>query len=380
MRIADVRPLSFWDGRRNSFVVVIETDDGLTGLGEAGIGGHLPAITAAIETFKPWLIGQDATRIEHIWQYLFRGAFFPGGNILSAAVSAIDIALWDINAQALGVPLYRLLGGRTRDRVPAYCHIGGHALDGVVESAQAAVAEGWRYVRWGIPQQGERHEPTAVVRESIAGMEALRDALGDDVEICFDIHARLDPSDAIALSRGIEATRPYFIEDPVRSENLQLYRHLRAHIHSPLAAGEHYASKWDVRQLIEEDLVDFMRADLCIIGGISEAKKVAGWCEAHQIRLATHNPLGPVSSAACLHLNLAIPNVGVAEQPRRPGSVLTEIFPVQIGWDDGYLLPNDERNGLGIVFDEQAALASPPRTAAQFGRLLVRDDGSLTNW
>jgi galactonate dehydratase len=380
MRIADVRPLSFWDGRRNSFVVVIETDDGLTGLGEAGIGGHLPAITAAIETFKPWLIGQDATRIEHIWQYLFRGAFFPGGNILSAAVSAIDIALWDINAQALSVPLYRLLGGRTRDRVPAYCHIGGHALDGVVESAQAAVTEGWRFVRWGIPQQGERHEPTVVVRESIAGMETLRDALGDDVEICFDIHARLDPSDAIALSRGIEATRPYFIEDPVRSENLQLYRHLRAHIHSPFAAGEHYASKWDVRQLIEEDLVDFMRADLCIIGGISEAKKVAGWCEAHQIRLATHNPLGPVSSAACLHLNLAIPNVGVAEQPRRPGSALTEIFPVQIAWEDGYLLPNDERNGLGIVFDERAALASPPRAAAQFGRLLVRDDGSLTNW
>ena len=380
MRIADVRPISFWDGRRNSFVVVVETDEGLTGLGEAGIGGHLPAITAAIETFKPWLLRQDATRIEHIWQYLFRGAFFPGGNILSAAVSAIDIALWDINAQALGVPLYRLLGGRTRDRVPAYCHIGGHALDGVVESAQAAVAEGWRFVRWGIPQQGERHEPTLVVRESIAGMEALRDALGDDVEICFDIHARLDPSDAITLSRGIEATRPYFIEDPVRSENLQLYRHLRAHIHSPLAAGEHYASKWDVRQLIEEDLVDFMRADLCIIGGISEAKKVAGWCEAHQIRLATHNPLGPVSSAACLHLNLAIPNVGVAEQPRRPGSALTEIFPVQIGWEDGYLLPNDEQNGLGIVFDERAALASPPRVAAQFGRLLVRDDGSLTNW
>lgn len=380
VKIADVRPVGFWDGRRNWLVIVVETDDGLIGLGEAGIGAHQAAITGIIETFKPWLVGQDATRIEYIWQYLFRGAFFPGGNILSSAVSAIDIALWDINAQALGVPLYRLLGGRYRDRVPTYCHIGGHALGGVVESAQAAVAEGWRFVRWGIPEQGQRHEPTVVIRESIAGMEALRGALGEDVEICFDIHARLEPSDAIALSRGIEGTRPYFIEDPVRSENVQLFRHLRNHIHSPIAAGEHYASKWDVRQLIEEDLVDFMRADLCIIGGITEAKKVAGWCETHQIRLVTHNPLGPISSAACLHLNLATPNVGVAEQIRKPGTTLQEFFPVQIGWEDGYLLPNDDRPGLGITFDEQAALASPPRPAESFGRLLKRDDGSITNW
>jgi galactonate dehydratase len=380
MKISDVRAVGFWDGRRNSMAIVVETDDGLIGLGEAGSNAHQPAITGIIGNFKTWLIGQDATRIEHIWQYLFRGAFFPGGNLLSAAVSAIDMALWDINAQALGVPLYRLLGGRTRERVPAYCHIGHHMLDGVVESAQAAVAEGWRYIRWGIPEQGERHEPTVAIRESIAGMEQLRAAVGDEIEICFDIHARLDPADAIALCRGIEATRPYFIEDPIRSENVQIYRHLRTHIHSPLAMGEHYASKWDVRQLIEEDLVDFMRADLGIIGGITEGRKVAGWCETHQIRMATHNPFGPISSAASLHFNLAIPNMGVAEQPRRPGTILTDIFPVQIGWEEGYLLPNDDRPGLGIVFDERAAQDSPPRPIESFGRLLRRDDGSLTNW
>lgn len=380
MKIGDVRTVPFWDGRRNSLAIVVETDAGLIGLGEAGSNAHQPAVVGVIEAFKPWLIGQDATRIEHIWQYLFRGAFFPGGNLLSAAVSAIDMALWDINAQALGVPLYRLFGGRMRERVPAYCHIGGHALEGLVESAQAAAAAGWRFVRWGIPEQGERHEPTVVIRESIAGMEALRDALGDEIEICFDIHARLDPSDAIALCRGIEATRPYFIEDPIRSENVQLYRHLRAHIHSPLAVGEHYASKWDVRQLIEEDLIDFARIDLGIIGGLTEGRKVAGWCETHQIRMATHNPFGPISAAASLHFNLAVPNMGVAEQPRLPGSTMTEIFPIQIGWQDGYLLPNDDRPGLGITFDERAALASPPHPADSFGRLLLRDDGSLTNW
>ena len=384
MKIADVRPVLCWGGYKNMLVVVVETDDGLTGVGEAGMSSHLPAVAEAVNTLKQWIVGEDATRIEHLWQLMFRGGFFSGGNILSSAVSAIDIALWDVNAKALGLPVYRLLGGLARDRVPAYCHIGGHALQGVVESAQAAVAEGWRYIRWGIPQQGRRHEPTVAARESIAGMEALREAVGDEVEICFDIHARLDPSDAITLSRGIEPTRPYFIEDPIRSENVQLFRHLRQHINSPLAAGEHYASKWEFRQLIEEDLIDFARIDLCIVGGISEARKIANWCETHQIRLATHNPLGPVSSAACMHLNLAVTNVGVAEQPRRPGTTLTDLFPTQIDWEDGFLVPSD-RPGLGIEFNEQAALASPGRFEQSDrpglqGRLLVRDDGSLTNW
>ncbi|HEX5416484.1 MAG TPA: mandelate racemase/muconate lactonizing enzyme family protein [Chloroflexota bacterium] len=376
MKILDVRPVHFWAGNANRLIVVVETDDGITGLGESG--PHLPATAAAIEMLKPRLIGEDASRIEHLWQVMFRGGFFPGGNILGAAVSAIDTALWDINAKALGVPLYRLLGGRYRDRVPAYCHIGGHQLAGLVESGVAAAEEGWKYLRWGLPQQGDRHEPRVVIRESIEGMEKLRAAVGDEIELCFDVHARFDPADAIILAKGIEPTRPYFLEDPVRSENLQLYRHLRQHIDIPLAAGEHYASKWEIRQLVEEDLIDFARPDLCIIGGITEAKKVAAMCEAHQIRIVTHNPLGPVSSAACLHLNLAIPNVGVAEQPRKPGSNVTDFFPVQIGWEDGYLVPSD-RPGLGVEFDEKAALASPPQPPGR-GRLLRRDDGSITNW
>lgn len=377
MKIRDVRPIAFTSGQRSMLVVVVETDDGIAGIGEAGTGQHL-AIAGAVEALKPRLVGQDATRIEHLWQLMFRGAFFPGGHILGAAVSAIDITLWDINARALGVPVHRLLGGTCRERVPCYVHIGGHAIEGAIESAQAAVAEGWRFVRWGIPQQGERHEPRVVIRESIEGMERLRAAVGPEVEICFDIHARLDPSDAIQLARGIEHTRPYFIEDPIRSENVQLYRHLRQHIHSPIAAGEHYASKWELRQLIEEDLIDFVRADLCIVGGLTEGRKVANWAETHQIRLATHNPLGPVSAAACMHLSAAVTNQGVAEMTRRPGTTMTDVFPVQIDWADGYLIPS-ERPGLGIEFDQAAALASPYQGPGR-GRMLLRDDGSITNW
>lgn len=377
MKIRDVRSVMFTSGGRSMLVAIVETDEGVSGIGEAGTG-QLPAIAGVVETLKPRLIGQDATRIEHLWQLMFRGGFFPGGHILGAAVSAIDIALWDLNAKALGVPVHRLLGGKCRDRVPCYCHIGGHQLDGLVESAQAAVEEGWRYVRWGSPQQGDRHEPRVVIRESIRGMEALREALGDEIEICFDVHARLDPSDAIQLARGIEHTRPYFVEDPIRSENVQLYRHIRRHVHAPIAAGEHYASKWEMRQLIEEDLIDFVRADLCIVGGLTEGRKVANWAESHQIRLATHNPLGPISSAACMHLSAAVTNQGVAEMLRRPGTSMTDVFPVQIDWQDGYLIPSN-RPGLGIEFDEAAARAHPYQGPGA-GRMLLRDDGSLTNW
>jgi len=376
VKITDVRPVLFWAGHKNALVVVVETDEGIAGIGEAG--AHVQASAAAVELLKTRLVGEDATRIEHLWQVMFRGGFFSGGNVLGSAISAIDIALWDLNAKAFGVPVYRLLGGLVRERVPAYCHIGGHELDGLVESGMAAVEEGWKFIRWGLPQQGDRHEPTVVVRESIEGMEKLRAAVGSGVEICFDVHARLDPSDAITLARGIQPTRPYFLEDPIRSENVQLFRHLRQHVDVPLAAGEHYSSKWEFRQLVEEDLIDFARTDLCIVGGITEARKVANWCETHQIRMATHNPLGPVSSAACMHLNLALTNVGVQEQPRRPGTTLADVFPVQIGWKDGYLVPS-ERPGLGVEFDEKAALASPFRPGSK-GRLLRRDDGAITNW
>jgi len=380
MKIRDVRPVLFSTAQRNMLVCVVETDDGITGLGEAGMSSHLPAVAAAIETLKPRVVGEDATRIEHLWQLMFRGGFFPGGNILSSAVSAVDIALWDVNAKALGVPVYRLLGGKVRDRVPCYAHIGGHDLKGAAEDARQKAEEGWKFVRWGAPSQGDRHEPRIVMRETVEGMEAIRAAVGEDVEICYDFHARMDPSDAIQITRAIEHTRPFFIEDPIRSENIQLYRHIRQHVHSPLAVGEHYASKWEFRQLIEEDLIDFARIDLCIVGGITEAKKVAGWAETHQIRLATHNPLGPVSAAACMHLSCAVTNQGVAEQPRKPGSTMQDVFPVQIDWQDGYLVPSD-RPGLGIEFDEAAATKMPFGShGLGRGRMLRRDDGSITNW
>ncbi len=379
MKIRNIEAFPVWGGFRNFLFVVVDTDEGISGVGEAGLTGRELAVMGALEHFKPLLLGQDPFRIEHLWQVLFRGGFFPAERVLSSALSAIDIALWDIKGKALGVPVYELLGGRVRDRVVCYPHNVGHGpdIESLVESCRQSVEEGWKFVRWGLPQQGEILEPAWAIRQGLRQLEAVRKAIGDEIEICFDVHTRLDPADAIQFCRAAAAYRPFFIEDPIRCENPQSYRLLRQQTQVPLAAGEQFSSKWEFRQLIEEDLIDYARVDLCIVGGITEAKKIAGWCETHYIKLAVHNPLGPVSTAACLHLNLACSNFGVQEQPRRPGTMLTDVVPGQVEWEDGYLLP-PQRPGLGIEFDREAARRSP----FQMRELphLRRLDGSFTNW
>ena len=379
MKITTITPYPVWGGQRNFLFVVVDTDEGIYGVGEAGITGRELAVMGAIEHLKPLLIGQDPARIEHIWQTLFRGGFFPAQHILSAAISAIDIALWDIKGKALGVPIYDLLGGRVRDRVVCYPHNRGHEMEiaPLVESCLQTKEEGWKFVRWGLPSAGPILEPRRSVLAAIAQFQAVREAVGDEIELTFDVHTRLDLPDALWLCREVEPFRPFFIEDPLRCENPDSFKTLRPRTSVPLAAGEQFSSKWEFRQLIEEEWIDYARVDLCIVGGFTEAKKIAGWCETHYIKLAVHNPLGPVSTAACLQLNLACPNFGVQEQPARPGTVLADVVPVQPAWEDGCLLP-PERPGLGIEFDREAArrhpfqMTEPPH--------LHRVDGSVTNW
>jgi len=379
MKITQIETYPVWGGHRNFLFVVVDTDEGIYGVGEAGITGRELAIVGAIEHFKPLLIGQDPARIEHIWQLLFRGGFFPAQRILTAAISAIDIALWDIKGKALGVPIYELLGGRVRDKVVCYPHNVGHNMEigPLVESCLQTKAEGWKFVRWGLPNDGQILEPRPAVLTAIKQFQAVREAVGDEIEITFDVHTRLDLPDALWLCQEVESLRPFFIEDPLRSENPDSFKTLRPRTTVPLAAGEQFSSKWEFRQLVEEEWIDYARIDLCIAGGFTEAKKIAGWCETHYIKLAVHNPLGPVSSAACLQLNLACPNFGVQEQPRRPGTTLTDVAPVQPEWEDGYLLP-PTLPGLGIEFDREAAKKHP----FQMTELphLRRLDGSFTNW
>jgi len=379
MKITNIEAYPVWNGHRNFTFVVVDTDEGIYGVGEAGITGRELAVMGAIDHFRPLLIGQDPARIAHIWQLLFRGGFFPAQRILSAAISALDIALWDIKGKALGVPIYELLGGRVRDKVVCYPHNVGHGQDvaPLVESCLRTKKEGWKFVRWGLPQDGQILEPRQAVLTAVRQFQAVREAVGDEIEIVFDVHTRLDLPDTLWLCKEMEPLRPFFIEDPLRCENPDTFKTLRPRTSVPLAAGEQFSSKWEFRPLIEKEWIDYARVDLCIVGGFTEAVKIAGWCETHYIKLAVHNPLGPVSTAACLQLNLACPNFGVQEQPGKPGATLADVFPVQPQWQDGYLLP-PTRPGLGIEFDRQAAQKRP----FQMTELphLHRLDGSVTNW
>jgi galactonate dehydratase len=379
MKITNIETYPVWGGFRNYLFVVVDTDEGIYGVGEAGITGRELAVIGAIEHLKPLLVGQDSSRIEHLWQVMARGGFFPAQRVIMSAISAIDIALWDIKGKALGVPVYDLLGGRVRDKVVCYPHNVGHAMEiaPLVESCLKTKEEGWKFVRWGLPQEGDLIEPRKAVQAAIKQLHAVREAVGDDIEITLDVHTRLDLPDAVWLCEEAEAVRPFFIEDPLRCENPDSFKTLRPRTTVPLAAGEQFSSKWEFRQLIEEEWIDYARVDLCIIGGFTEAKKVAGMCEAHYIKMAVHNPLGPVSSAACLQFNLAVSNFGVQEQPRKPGTMLTDVVIGQADWVDGCMLP-PTKPGLGIEFDREAAKKSPFRVAEL--PQLRREDGSFTNW
>ena len=362
------------------FFVKVETDAGIYGLGEGGLSRRGLALAEVVRSFEPFLIGADPFQTEHLWQVMFRGAFFPGGVVQAAAVSAVDIALWDIKGKALNVPVYELLGGQTRDKVVCYPHNGGGAIDALVASCKNTHEAGWKFVRWGLADGADSgtFEPRRAIRHGVEQVQAVRNALGDRVEILVDVHTRLDPADSLDFCNRVAPYNPFFIEDPLRSENPASLRRLRQQTSVPLAVGEQFDSKWTFRAVIEEDLMDYCRVDLCIAGGLTEARKIAGWCETHYIHLAPHNPLGPVSTAACLHLCLASSLVGVQELPRAPMSSLADEFPVQVPFEAGYLLP-PQAPGLGIEFNE-AALTNVSTQDYGPPTGYRRDDGSYTNW
>jgi L-alanine-DL-glutamate epimerase-like enolase superfamily enzyme len=376
MKITAIR--SFVAGDiRDFFFVVVETDEGIRGIGEGGITWRDAAMAGFVEALKPLLIDQDPMRIEHLWQKMFRAGFFPAGRLGAAAVSAIDIALWDIKAKALGVPLYQLLGGRVRDRVLCYCHIGHDDPAGLAAQAVAKVKEGWRFLRFGLCNEGDIFEPTTEVLRAVELFQAAREAVGPEVEIVIDVHTRLDPAHAITLCERLQPLRPFFVEDPIRSENPTTLRKLSRTVNVPIAMGEQWATKWEFRSVIEEELIDYARIDLCIVGGLTEALKIAGWCETHYINIVPHNPLGPVSTAACMHLDLATSNFAVQECTWIPGTYLKDLFPTQVPYEPGYfLLPTQP--GLGLELDESALAKYPP--LGQKAPLLRRRDGSFTNW
>ena len=388
MKVTQIKnfPISDEDGRVY-YIVKVETDAGIYGLGEVVIRNWGGAIGKAIEHLSEIVIGEDPFSTEKLWQYMFRGGFFPADKVYSCAISAIDIALWDIKAKALEMPLYKLLGGPVRDKVICYPHTQGDTVADLLDNCKRHIEDGWKFVRWHQPETGPSSvyvnnmntlEPIDSVRLAEEQIATIREAIGPDIQICFDMHTRLDTAHAVALCKAVEPYRPFFMEDPLRSENPASYRTLARHVSLPIAAGEQWATKWPFREVIEEELINYARIDLCIVGGITEALKITHWAETHYIDIVPHNPLGPVSAAACVALCMASTNVGVQEMPRRPGSYATDLFPKQIEWEGGYAWCPDEP-GMGVDFNEELALNSivdptgwPPQ--------LRRNDGSFTNW
>ena len=375
MQIADVWLTAVPGPGQDMLLVVVETDDGGQGVGEIGVRTSAGVSRAVLKHLQDVLIGADVSRIEHLWQVLSRGDFFPADRSAAGVISAVDIALWDIRGKTFDVPLYELIGGRVRDYVTCYTHVHpeGHDTDVVVDNSRRLVAEGWRHLRLVVPAAGDVLEPRQAMRVAIEQFHAVRDAVGNDIELIVDAHTRLDPSDAVTLCREIELSRPYFVEDAVRSEDVEAYRMLRARTGVPLAAGEQLTSKWQFRPLIEGDLIDFARIDLGIAGGITEGRKIAAMAEAHHIKVATHNPLGPVSTAAAMHFNLACSNFGVQEMA--PSFAHAAVDHPHL-LDRGRLTA-PRRPGLGVELDfTKVDEPGEPARTPQVRRL----DGSFTNW
>ncbi|NLX04892.1 MAG: mandelate racemase/muconate lactonizing enzyme family protein [Phycisphaerae bacterium] len=397
MKITNIECIPVQAPGRTLVPVLVETDAGLVGVGEAGLQRRWHAVDGAIRHMKQWLIGQDPMRIEYLWQRLFRGGFYPADRLIGSAIAGIDIAMWDIKGQVLGVPVYQLLGGRCRDYVECftqpnylvrdYCADAGDLLKALddpdadpaaaAELARECRSRGHRYFRIGLTPDGERFDSRAAVRKLVAQLRAVRDALGDSMELMVDLHTRLSPDEAIWFCREIEPLNLFAVEDPIRSEHISGYRHIREHTGVPLAAGEQWANKWEFRAVIEEELVDYVRIDICIAGGLTEAKKIAAMAEAHLIRTLPHNPLGPVCTAASLHLDLACDNAGPQEVIFPPQTTLPDVFECAFAMD-GVRLTVPEAPGIGVRFNRQAAKAHPAQMTEP--PHFSREDGSFTNY
>ena len=386
MRITAVKGFAVQGGLRNVFIVKIETDAGITGLGEGGMAGREWAMQGMLDHAATILVGQDPLRIEHLWQVLYRSWYFEGGNILGAVISAVDIALWDLLGKHLNVPVYQLLGGAVRDRVTCFATPGTLTGPGIVETARAHVDAGWRYLRFspGMPgddwtgDMGAVYEPMESIELSAHWIREVRRAVGPGVGLSIDFHHRLNVAEAAHFCAQIADIHLMFLEEPIRTENPKAYAQLRAMTPMPFAIGEEFASKWSFVPFLEDGLLNYARIDVSNVGGLTEARKVAGWCEAHYIDLMPHNPLGPVTTAASVHLGLATSNFAQLEYLEQVGAAYPrDLFPTTIDLDGpGYNLPTAP--GLGVTFNEDA-VGDHPFTYWEAPRW-QRRDGAHTNW
>ena len=401
MKIKDIRIIVCSPGR-NFVTVKIVTDEGIYGIGDGTVNGREKAVVAYLEHIVPTLIGKDPMRLEDIWQYLYRGAYWRRGPITMAAISAIDMALWDIKGKAANMPVYQLLGGASRERVMIYQHVGGLTIEETVEGVLARKEEGLQAIRAqiaipGLPPiygtgpsvdqskgmiQPLPHEEVWSTSKYLPLIpklfERLRDAVGWDTHLLHDVHHRLTPIEAARLGKDLEPYRLFWLEDPVPAELQEGFRVIRQHTTTPIALGEIFNSIWDCQQLISEQLIDYVRVTSVHAGGITGLRRIFDFASIYHVRTACHGPMdvSPVAMGANVHVDLWVPNFGIQEF-----SGYTEathaVFPHAWTQTGGFLHPGDAP-GHGVDIDEELAAKYPYEAAyLPVARL---EDGTLWNW
>ncbi|WP_326686374.1 D-galactonate dehydratase family protein [Streptomyces sp. NBC_01795] len=380
----------------------ITTTDGVTGLGDATLNGRELAVVAYLrDHVAPLLIGKDPARIEDIWQYLYKGAYWRRGPVTMTAVSAVDTALWDIKGKTAGLPVYQLLGGRSRDGVLVYSHASGTDTPALLDDVERFLDLGYKAVRaqaavpdvggtYGV-RKGKLYEPAATalpdeqpwdtesyLRFAPTYLEAVRERFGFGFHLLHDVHHRLTPMEAARFGKRVEDIGLLWMEDPTPAENQESFRLIRQHTTTPVAVGEVLTSIWDVQHLITEQLIDYVRTTVAHAGGITHLRRIFDLAALYQVRTGSHGAtdLSPVSLSANVHLDLAVPNFGIQEYMGHPEEA-AEVFQGGVTFADGMLHPSEEP-GLGVEFDERAAARFPyePRYLPVARRL----DGSVHDW
>ncbi|MEO6082024.1 MAG: D-mannonate dehydratase ManD [Umezawaea sp.] len=387
---------------RNFVTLRITTSDGVTGLGDATLNGRELAVASYLrDHLVPLLIGRDPARIEDTWQYLYRGAYWRRGPVTMTSIAAVDTALWDIKGKVAGLPVYQLLGGRSRDGVMVYSHASGVDVPSLLDDvarfrdlgylavrAQAAVPDiGGSY---GV-RKGAVYEPAATSlpdeqpwsTEAYLGfapgyLRAVRDRFGFDFHLLHDVHHRLTPIEAARFGKEVEDCRLFWMEDPTPAENQEAFRLIRQHTTTPLAVGENLTSIWDVQHLITEQLIDYVRTTVVHAGGITHLRRIFDLAALYQVRTGSHGAtdLSPVSLAAAVHVDISVPNFGIQEYMGYAEQT-AEVFHSGVRFERGMLLPSEEP-GLGVEYDDQAAERFP--YVARYLPVARRLDGSVHDW
>ncbi|NWK98877.1 bifunctional D-altronate/D-mannonate dehydratase [Sphingobium lactosutens] len=388
---------------RNFVTLKIETDEGVYGLGDATLNGRELSVASYLtDHVIPCLIGRDAHRIEDIWQYLYKGAYWRRGPVTMSAIAAVDTALWDIKGKVAGLPVYQLLGGASREGVMVYGHANGTSIEDTINVALDYQRQGYKAIRlqcgvpgmastYGVSKDKYFYEPadadlptenvwntSKYLRVVPELFKAAREALGWDVHLLHDIHHRLTPIEAGRLGKDLEPYRPFWLEDATPAENQEAFKLIRQHTTSPLAVGEIFNSIHDCRELIQNQLIDYIRATVVHAGGISHLRKIANLADLYQVRTGCHGAtdLSPVCMAAALHFDLSVPNFGIQEYMRHMPET-DAVFPHAYTFEDGMMHPGD-KPGLGVEIDEElAAKYEYKRAFLPVNRL---EDGTMYNW